>query len=240
MAPQPIPWRTSDPAVDRQLNEFRDLLLRWNDRFNLTALHTSEEIDRRLIGDALLMLPALDSAVTNLNCGRLLDVGTGAGFPGLVLKIARPDLDLTLLEATGKKVDFLQNAITELGIEGVRAVHGRAEDFARNLDYRAQFDIVTARAVASLPALIELCTPFLRLGGIAMFPKGDQIEAELTAGAEAARLLGAKIVSSDPLPAIPGHGVTRLVIATKIALTPERYPRRSGLPAREPLVRIVL
>lgn len=233
------------PANAREfLHRYRNLLLSWNNRFNLTAITEPAEVDRRLIGDALRMLPALDDAITRARAEttetirtRLLDVGSGAGLPGLVLAIARPEIEVTLMDATGKKVGFLQHVIDDLGLQRARAIHSRAEDAARDLDLRGQFDIVTARAVAALPTLLELCIPFLRRGGYAILPKGDAIERELFEGRRAADTLGARIVSSDLLPADEGDAVTRLVIATKIASTPDRYPRRSGVPNKEPLGR---
>jgi 16S rRNA (guanine527-N7)-methyltransferase len=240
------------PEVHELLRIYRDLLLRWNQRFNLTAITEPAEVDRRLVGDALRMLPALDDAIEAWKAGerrraavqpvsprpRLIDIGSGAGFPGLVLKIARPELDLTLVDSTGKKVRFLENAISELGLENAQAVHSRAEELATLSHYRERFDITTARAVAALPALMELCIPFLQVGGHGIFPKGMEIEQELEAGHRAAKIVGARIVGDEILPAASGDPVTRLIIAVKIEPTPVRYPRRSGIPSKEPLGRV--
>lgn len=225
------------PEAREQLRRFRDLLLRWNLRFNLTAVTEPEEVDRKLIGDALTMLPALDDAARS-DYPRLIDIGSGAGFPGMVLKIARPQLDVTLVEATGKKVTFLQAAITELGLAGIRAIHARAEELGQSVEHREAYDIVTARAVAALPVLQELCVPLLRVGGVGIFPKGMEIADELRAGAAAASLVGARIVSSDPIAQAAGEPRSRLVVVVKLGPTPNRYPRRSGLPAKEPLGRV--
>jgi 16S rRNA (guanine527-N7)-methyltransferase len=232
-----------------RLRAYRDLLLRWNLRFNLTAITEPAAIDRKLIGDALTMLPALDDAVSAWDANRrtdpdanqrpaLIDIGSGAGFPGLVLAIIRPTLDVTLLEATGKKVGFLEAAIVELGLANARALHGRAEELAHQPHHREHYDITTARAVASLPALMELCAPFLRIGGVGIFPKGMEIANELAAGDLAAQLVGARIVGSEPAIVPDAEPVTRLVVVVKLASTPKRYPRRSGLPAKEPLGRV--
>jgi 16S rRNA (guanine527-N7)-methyltransferase len=210
---------------------YRDLLLRWNDRFNLTAIAEPDEVDRRLILDALLMLPAIDAATAGIATPRRIDVGSGAGFPGLALKIARPNLVVTLVEATGKKVWFLRACVEELGLERVEARHARAEDLGHDPAYRGRFDLATARAVATLPALLELCMPFLRSGGRAFFPKGLNIAAELEAGRRAAPLVGARLAGAELLPG----GRTTLVVAEKVAPTPARLPRRPGLPSREPL-----
>jgi 16S rRNA (guanine527-N7)-methyltransferase len=224
------------PNQQAQVVTYRDLLLEWNKRFNLTAITDPELVERRLFLDAWRMLPAIDEA-TGGEPARLIDVGSGAGFPGLALKIARPALDITLLEATGKKVGFLQHVIDALGLDGVEAEHGRAEELAHDPSRRERYDLAPARAVASLPALIELCTPFLRVGGRALFPKSEDLGTELREGTKAAEEVGVTIVSADLLPVIEGEQVTRLVIVDRMVRTPPRYPRRAGLPAREPLGR---
>lgn len=215
------------------LLRYRDLLLDWNTRFNLTAVTDSETVERRLLLDALRMLPAIDTAVAGSgeSAPRLVDIGSGGGLPALPIAICRPKLSVTMVEATGKKVGFLKAAIDELGLRSAAALHGRAEDIARELDHRAAYEVATARAVASLPALIELAMPLLRPRGVALFPKGLDLADELRAGEAAAREVGAEIVSADELPG----GETRLVVVRKRRPTPERFPRRAGIPAREPL-----
>lgn len=230
-----------------RLREYRDLLLRWNQRFNLTAIREAEAIDRLLIGDALAMLPAVDDAIAAARAGRrghsegerplLVDVGSGAGFPALVLKVARPEIDLTMMEATRKKVGFLEHVILALGLDRATALHGRAEEFGQQDRHRGRYDIVTARAVAALPALMELCLPLLRVGGVGLFPKGMELAGELAEGSAAADVVGGRIVSSNPIGNGTDDPVTRLVVAVKLARTPQLYPRRSGLPAKEPLGR---
>lgn len=231
-----------DPAARGQLVDLRDLLVRWNERFNLTAVKGPDDIDARLIGDALRMLPALDALVAPVAARQrepvtLIDVGTGAGFPGLVLAVARPALAVTLLDATGKKIRFVEQAIAELGLTRARALHGRAEELGQQEHHRERYDLVTARAVAALPALLELTLPLLRIGGSALLPKGPDIEEELRAGAVAAEELGGEIAGDQSLPEAGGAPRTRLIVARKVWSTPRRYPRRSGLPAKEPLGR---
>lgn len=217
---------------------YRDVLLERNAQVNLTAIRDPADIERRLILDALAILPALDAASHRVPRGsgdtiRLVDIGAGAGFPGLPLKIARPALDLTLIDATAKKTAFLSELIADLGLDRARAVHGRAEDLGQDRTYRARFDVATARAVASLPVLLEYVVPFLRVGGTALLPKGLQIDEELREGRRAASILGAEIVSANRLP-VAG---TRLVVATKARPTSADYPRRPGIPSRSPLGR---
>jgi len=217
-------------------NRYRDLLLTWNDRFNLTAIREPEEIERRLFLDALAMIPTLDRIVASLTertemVPRLVDVGSGAGLPGLALKIARPEIDMTLVDATAKKVSFLDAVITELALPAIRAVHGRAEDLGQQSIYRSRFDVATARAVASLPVLLEYVVPLLTADGIALLPKGLAIDDELRQGRRAAAKLGARIMSSDRLPLT----ATRLVVVAKQSPTPAQYPRRTGIPSQTPL-----
>ena len=242
-APPAAPWDGLAAAAARagvvldaeqlaRFDVYRRLLLEWNARFNLTAVTDPIEVERRLFLDALLLVPTVDGLVAagDRDPPRLVDVGSGAGVPGLPLKIARPRLDVTLIEATGKKARFLAHVIAELGLGGAFAVHGRAEELAHDPAHRAAYDQATARAVASLPALLELCVPLLRVGGHALFPKGAAIAGELAAGERAAPLVGARVRSAEPV--APG---TCLVTVAKVAPTPRRFPRRAGIPAREPL-----
>jgi len=215
---------------------YRDLLLERSAQFNLTAIRDPEEIERRLFLDAIAMVPELDRLTdTELDpadrAPRLVDVGAGAGFPGLALKIVRPQLDITLIDATAKKVAFVNEVIAALELDSARAVQGRAEELGQDRIYRARFEIATARAVASLPVLLEYVVPFLAIGGTALLPKGLEIAEELRLGRRAAAILGAEIVSTTALP----FGTTRLVVARKISPTADGYPRRVGVPSRDPL-----
>jgi 16S rRNA (guanine527-N7)-methyltransferase len=224
-----------DEALGR-FGRYRDLLLRRNAEFNLTAIRDAVGVERKLFLDALAIAPALDRALLRSprhgeDRIRLIDVGAGAGFPGLPLKIARPELDLTLIDATAKKVAFQINVIADLRLNDARAIHGRAEDLGRERAFRERYDIATARAVANLPVLLEFIVPFLKVGGTALLPKGLEIDEELQCGRRAAAVLGAKIVSADILP-VRG---TRLVIVAKVRPTPTAYPRRTGIPSRSPL-----
>jgi 16S rRNA (guanine527-N7)-methyltransferase len=215
---------------------YRNLLLERSSQFNLTAIREPEEIERRLFLDAIAMVPELDrltgsgSQRTSRSL-RLIDVGAGAGFPGLALKIVRPNLEVTLVDATAKKVMFLNEVIAALELDLVRAVQGRAEELGRHSAYRARFDLATARAVATLPVLLEYVIPFLTIGGTALLPKGLEIAEELRLGRRAAAILGAEIVSAVALP----FGTTRLVVARKVSPTAAAYPRRVGVPSRDPL-----
>ncbi|MBA3415620.1 MAG: 16S rRNA (guanine(527)-N(7))-methyltransferase RsmG [Chloroflexia bacterium] len=221
--------------LDR-FDRYRDLLRHWNTRFNLTAVTEPEVIERRLFLDAVRLLPILDRLAPRFpdserRSPRLVDIGSGAGLPGLPIAICRPELAITLVEATGKKVTFLDAVALELELPNVRSIHARAEALGREPAHRGAYDFATARAVAALPALLELSMPLLREGGVALFPKGLDIAGEVAAGRAAAPLVGAALIGDDILPG----GETRLVAARKTAPTPSRFPRRAGIPQREPL-----
>lgn len=217
----------------RRFSSYRNILLTWNGRMNLTAVTDPTEIEQRLFLDSLRLVPWIDQLGSHLqpHPERLIDIGSGAGFPGLAIKIARPDLVVTLVEATGKKVAFLEDAYRTLDLHGVTVIHARAEDLAREHSHREGYDFVTARAVASLPALLELGAPLLRLGGHGLFPKGLDFATELVAAEAAAPLVGIRLASRERAP----DSATRLIVIEKIAPTPDRYPRRPGIPARDPL-----
>src|SRR5712692_1445892 len=182
------------PTVIQQFLRYRQELLDWNTRFNLTAITDPEEILIKHFLDSLSLQMAYDRPGA-----RLLDIGAGAGFPGLPLKIVRPQWHVTLLEATGKKVTFLQHVIETLQLKNVVAVHGRAEELAHKAEYRASFDVVTARAVASLPTLLEYAAPFCRVGGRIIFPKKGKLTEEQALGKRAAVQVEAVLKEDVPV-----------------------------------------
>lgn len=225
-------------AIER-FAAYRDLLLDWNQRVNLTRITDPEEVERRLFGDSISLLPFVDDRRRkneSPSAGvavKLADVGAGAGFPGLALKIARPEIELTLIEATGKKVDFMRTVIEELALNGVTAIHGRSEELAHDKVYRQQFDIVTARAVARLSTLLEYCQPLVRPGGLGLYPKGLDIDAEVAEATSALTVLGARLLGLEtPAGDEPSTTIVRVEQRTRID---PRYPRRAGLPAKRPL-----
>ncbi|MGN6030075.1 MAG: 16S rRNA (guanine(527)-N(7))-methyltransferase RsmG [Thermomicrobiales bacterium] len=230
-------WRACAPDLtDAQvalLTRYRDLLHERNQRVNLTAVRDYPGIERRLILESLRLLPALSDRVAA--GGRVLDIGTGGGLPGMVLAIARPDLSFTLMDATGKKVQFLADAVEAMELANVRPLHGRAEEIARNTGYRGQYRVAVARAVSSLPTLIELGLPFVALGGYLVLPKGLDLDEELQAAERAGALVGGRLVEASILPEAGSSVETRLVVIEKVAPTPKTYPRRTGLPAHAPL-----
>jgi len=213
-----------------QFFRYSQELLDWNTRMNLTAITDPEDVLLKHFLDSLSVLKVYDKP-----SARLLDIGSGAGFPGLALKIVRPQWQVVLLEATGKKVIFLQHMIETLQLEHVEAVHGRAEEFAHRLDYRATFDLVTARAVASLPVLLEYAAPYCRVGGQIILLKKGELEDELARGKRAAQEVGA-VLKSDTAVLLPGlGGDRRLLVWEQRRLTPKLYPRSGAAMTKKPL-----
>jgi len=210
-------------------------LVDWNQRFNLTAITDREGVLVRHFLDSLSCLKALPQ--TELAAGaRVIDVGTGAGFPGLPLKIVCPGMQLTLLEATGKKVTFLRHVVRVLGLKGVEVIHRRAEELGRNLAHREQYDWALARAVAEMPTLAEYLLPLVRVGGTMLAQKGEGAAAEVHRADAAIVTLGGQVRQLVPVE-LRGLAETRyLVMVDKVAATPERYPRRPGVPKKRPLM----
>ncbi|CAA9540412.1 MAG: 16S rRNA (guanine(527)-N(7))-methyltransferase [uncultured Thermomicrobiales bacterium] len=221
----------------RKLAGYRDALLVANQTTNLTAIRDLIGIERRLILESLRLVPPLDERLAEFASARprLIDIGTGAGIPGIVLAIARPNLDVTLLDATRKKIAFLERTIAELDLGNARAVHGRAEEIGLDRTMRGRFDIATARAVSSIPSLMELGLPLLKRGGYLLLSKGPDIDEELEAGVRAGEILGGTVMEASFLPEAGTSIATQLVIVEKTAPTPGAYPRRSGIPSRNPL-----
>ncbi len=236
-------------------------LVAWNARVNLTAITARDDVIVKHFLDSLSVAPAIaseakqspsgagiassrsfDSATKNVAplrtllaiTVRLIDIGAGAGFPGIPLKIALPDLRVTLLEATGKKVAFLKHVIEQLDLHATVAIHARAEDLARDAAHRAQYDVAVARAVANLATLFEYALPFVRQGGVFIAQKGVEVDDELHAAARALELLGGRMHEIVPVQ-LPGLEPRHLVVVEKVAATPDKYPRRAGVPERKPL-----
>lgn len=202
----------------------------WNTRVNLTAITAPDQIMVKHFLDSLSVASVLDAKPSNA----LIDIGTGAGFPGLVLKIAVPDLRVTLVEATGKKVDFLKAMIAELHLQKVEAIQARAEDLARDPRHRERYDFAVARAVADLAILLEYALPFVRTGGLFVAQKGIRVDEEIQAAGRSLETLGGRLRESVPV-RLPGLEPRHLILVDKISPTPAAYPRRAGIPERKPI-----
>jgi 16S rRNA (guanine527-N7)-methyltransferase len=222
---------------ERQLAMFQvyyDDLVAWNQRFNLTAITDYEQAQIRHFIDSLSCLLAIKSAPGDrpLLC---IDVGSGAGFPGIPLKITCPQMRIVLLEATGTKVDFLHHVIDALDLRDIRAVWGRAEEAAQDPAHRERYDLVFARAVAALPVLAEYTLPFCRLGGQVVAQKGASAQEEAQSAEHAISILGGRVQRVIPVELMGLAEARNLVVIDKVARTPDRYPRRPGIPAKRPL-----
>jgi 16S rRNA (guanine527-N7)-methyltransferase len=206
-------------------------LASWNRRFNLTAITEPEAIEVKHFLDSLTCLMAMRGR----SAGKVIDVGSGAGFPGLPLKIACPQMQVTLVESTGKKIEFCRHVVVSLGLEGVEVVHARAEQVGHWPDHRQAYDWALARAVAPMPVLVEYLLPLLCLNGRAIAQKGETGPAEAHAAEGALRILGGRVAQLIPVE-LPKVAETRyLVVVEKVAATPAVYPRRPGVPAKRPL-----
>jgi len=206
-------------------------LLDWNQKFNLTAIRTAEEIESKHFMDALSLLPTLQ----HYQVHSLIDIGTGAGFPGIPLKIVQPDLQLVLVESVEKKARFCQHVVSTLELADVDVVVDRAEEVGLNKRYREQFDCAVARAVATLPVLLEYLLPLVRVGGIIIAQKSTAVEEEVKQARNACAILGGGKMVVEVV-RIPGLDAARnLVIIEKRKPTPAGYPRRVGMPAKKPL-----
>lgn len=216
-----------------QFFKYFQLLTEWNQVMNLTAITEMPEVVTKHFVDSLLVVKVSDGIRTEAySC---IDVGTGAGFPGIPLKIAFPQLQITLLDSLNKRVGFLNTVIQELGLTGITAVHGRAEDFGRNKEYREQFDICVSRAVANLSTLSEYCLPFVKAGGKFLPYKSGKVEEEAREAESAVKKLGGSMRETKTL-VLPGTDVDRTFVPIdKINMTPKKYPRKAGMPGKEPL-----
>lgn len=206
-------------------------LVDWNTRINLTTIVERDQVNVKHFLDSLSIAPILRSLPSTI---RLIDIGTGAGFPGIPLKIALPDLRLTLVETTGKKVEFLKDVIAQLQLRDAMAIQARAEDLAHTLDHREQYDVAVARAVANLATLVEYALPFVRAGGLFIAQKGVDVTDEIKQASRALKELGGRVRKITPVQ-LPGLEQRHLVIIDKVGATPDKYPRRAGIPARKPL-----
>lgn len=225
-----------DEAQLAQFRRYGELLLATNEQMNLTAITEPDQVEALHFLDALALVPAIRAWCERAGSGdpTLVDVGSGAGVPGIPLKIALPALRVTLLDATGKRIRFLDQVIAALGLRGIGAYQGRAEEVGRDGEWREQFDLVTARAVARLPTLLEWCLPLARVGGLLLAPKAGDLAGEIAQGDRAAPLLGGHLRAMRPvdLPQLPGRV---LLLIDKTGRTPPRYPRGGGLPTKQPL-----
>lgn len=216
----------------QQFDSFYELLVEWNKVMNLTGITEYEEVNEKHFVDSL----SITKAINLENVDNLIDIGTGAGFPGIPLKIAFPHLKIVLLDSLNKRIKFLNTVIDELGLQDIKTIHGRAEDFAKQKEYREQFDLCVSRAVANLSTLSEYCMPYIHTDGMFIPYKSGEIEEEVTGAKKAIHVLGGKIEGVVKFQ-LPGTEIGRsFVKIRKYQNTPKKYPRKAGLPAKEPII----
>ena len=222
------------PLTDRQKEQYEryfELLVEWNEKINLTAITDKDEVYLKHFYDSVA--PILQGLIENQPI-RLLDIGAGAGFPSLPMKILFPELDVTIIDSLNKRINFLHLLAEELGLSGVHFYHGRAEDFAQDKAFRAQFDLVTARAVARMQVLSELTIPYLKVGGRLLALKASNAPEELEEAKNALNLLFSKVEDNLQYE-LPNGDPRYITVVEKKKETPNKYPRKAGMPNKRPL-----
>lgn len=215
--------------MQQQFEEYMKLLLEWNQKMNLTAITDEDDIILKHFVDSLTISNYIKAGES------IVDVGTGAGFPGIPLKIARDDINVTLVDSLNKRILFLNEVIQKLELQKIETLHFRAEEFGQNKKFRESFDVATSRAVANLSTLVEYLLPLVKVGGVCICMKGSEIKDELDNSKRAIQILGGKIERIEEF-TLPESDIKRnIVIIRKINKTPQKYPRKPGTPSKEPL-----
>ena len=218
--------------TEEQLQKFyqyMNLLIEWNEKINLTAIVEPKEIILKHFIDSLTIIKYIGPNKS------VIDIGTGAGFPGIPIKIVREDLKITLLDSLNKRINFLNEVIKDLGLKNIATVHARIEEYAKNKQYREQYDVATSRAVANLTTLSEYMLPMVVLKGMAICMKGSEISEEISKSKNSIKILGGEIVHIEEFTLPKSDHKRNLVLIKKTKQTPNKYPRKPGIPSKEPL-----
>ena len=222
----------SDSEKINNFEKYYNLLIEWNEKMNLTAITDGKDVATKHFLDSV---SSLESGVIK-DDAKIIDVGTGAGFPGIPLKIFKSDLDVTLMDSLNKRINFLNEVISELQLDGIRAIHSRAEDLGKKEEHREAYDIAISRAVANLASLSELCLPFVKVGGYFVSMKGPKASEEIKDAKKAIKLMGGEYVETINY-SLPDTDLEHnLVIIKKVSPTPKKYPRNAPKPIKEPLL----
>ena len=222
-----IPW---EQDIEEKFVGYMEGILEWNEKINLTAIKDRDECIVKHLVDSILCVGFPEYQ----NSESIIDVGTGAGFPGVPLSIVSPDKEFLLADSLNKRLKVIDDLTGKLGIYNVETIHGRAEELARNKNYRARFDLCVSRAVANMAVLAEYCLPFIRKGGYLLAYKGPDAEEELKNAEKAIKILGGKIIRIESTP-LEGYE-HNIVVIEKIKDTPAKYPRKAGTPVKEPIL----
>ena len=217
---------------DKQLEQFfeyMNLLIEWNEKINLTAITDPKEIIIKHFIDSLTINKYIEKG------NKIVDVGTGAGFPGIPIKIYRPEVEVTLVDSLNKRINFLNEVIKELNLKNIETVHARAEEFGRNKKYRQKFDVATSRAVANLSTLSEYMIPLVKINGRCICMKGKEIKEELKDSLNAIKVLGGKVENVEEFELADNDINRSIIYILKEKYTPNKYPRKAGTPSKDPI-----